>query len=52
MKQSYSERFERSVEQREAVDKILNRKDIKQNLYIRDRQKALAKTKEFVSKED
>jgi len=52
MKQSYSERFERSVAQREAVDKILNKKEIKQNLYIKNRQQALVETKKFVSKED
>jgi len=53
MGKSYSEKASHAFEQHEAVKKIVDKKDIQQNIYIKNRQKALAKTKEWVShKED
>lgn len=52
MIKSYSDKAERAFQQHEAVRKIVSKKDIQQNLYIKQRQKALVKIKEFVSKED
>jgi len=49
---SYSEKAERAFQQSEAVAKIVDKKDIRQNIYIKNRQKALARTKEWVSKKD
>jgi len=52
MIQTYSEKAERAFQQHEVVKKIVEKKDIKQNLYIKNRQKALIKTKEWVNRED
>lgn len=48
----YSEKAERAFQQHEAVKKIVDKKEIKQNLYIKNRLKNLAKVKKFVSEED
>ena len=48
----YSEKAERAFEQHENVKKIVEKKDIQQNLYIKTRQKALVETKKFVSQKD
>jgi len=52
MIKTYSQKAERAFEQSEAVEKIVNKKDIQNNLYIKNRLKALVKVKEFVSKKD
>ena len=52
MKKSYSEKLERAVGQYQAVEKLKNKVGIQDRVYIKNRQKALAKTKEFISKED
>lgn len=46
---SYSEKAERAFQQHETVNKLLNKKDIQDNIYIKNRLKALVKTKEMVS---
>ena len=52
MIQSYSQKAERAFQQHEAVSKIVEKKDIQQNLYIKNRQKTLVEIKKMVSKED
>jgi hypothetical protein len=52
MIKTYSEKAERAFQQGEAVKKIVDKKDVQQNLYIKNRLKDLAKTKEWVSKKD
>jgi len=52
MGKSYSEKAERAFQQHEAVAKIVDKKDIQQNIYIKNRQKALVKTKEWVSRKE
>lgn len=47
----YEEKFQRSLEQKTKVEKILNKKDIQDNLYIKNRLKNLAKVKKFVSED-
>ena len=49
---TYSEKAERAFQQHEAVRKVLNKVSVQDRVYVKNRQKALAKTKEFVSKED
>lgn len=49
--QKYSEKAERAFQQHEAVRKMNEKVGIQDRIYIKNRQKALAKTKEFVSKE-
>jgi hypothetical protein len=51
MVKSYSEKAERAFRQHEAVRKIVEKKDIQQNLYIKNRQKALVETKKWVNDE-
>mgnify|MGYP001563287726 CR=1 FL=1 len=52
MKKTYSEKLERAIGQYQAVEKLKNKVGIQDRLYIKNRQKALVKTREFVSKED
>ena len=52
MIKTYSEKAERAFQQGESVRKIVEKKDVQQNLYIKNRQKALVETKKIVSKED
>ena len=52
MVKRYSEKAERAFQQDETVRKLINKVGIQDRVYIKNRQKALAKTKEFVSKED
>ena len=52
MKKTYSEKLERAVGQYNAVEKLKNKVGIQDRLYIKNRQKALVKMREFVSKED
>ena len=48
----YSDKAEHAFQQSEVVRTKVEKKDIKQNLYIKNRQKALAETKKFVSQKD
>ncbi len=49
---SYSDKAERAFQQHESVRKIVEKKDIQSNLYIKTRLKNLVKTKEMVSRKD